>query len=159
MIRKERRGELVPWRPFEDLWTLSDRINRFLEERWGRFGFLPRMRSIFGDSKWAPAVDVVEEADRFVVKADLPGLEKDDVKVSVEDDVLLIQGEKKTEKETKKDDYYYSERTYGSFYRSIPLPASVTGDKVKASYKKGVLEVSLPKSEQTKSKQIDIEID
>lgn len=101
----------------------------------------------------------MEEADRFVVKADLPGLEKDDVKVSVEDDVLLIQGEKKTEKETRKDDYYYSERTYGSFYRSIPLPASVTGDKVKASYKKGVLEVSLPKSEETKSKQVDIEID
>jgi HSP20 family protein len=105
---------------------------------------------------WMPAVDVFEKEDRFVVKAELPGMKEDDIDVSVVGDTLSIKGEKKTETETKDEDYYRCERSYGSFYRSIPIPSNVDADKIEASFEDGVLEVALPKSAKVKPKKIAV---
>ncbi|UCD58800.1 MAG: Hsp20/alpha crystallin family protein, partial [Candidatus Hydrogenedentota bacterium] len=105
---------------------------------------------------WAPAVDVVEHDDKMVVKAELPGMTEKDVDISVEENVLTIKGEKKTEEEKKEKSYHRLERSYGMFQRSFILPTWVTPDKAKASFKDGVLEIELPKSEEVKPKQVKI---
>jgi len=112
-------------------------------------------------SNWVPRVDIIETKDSLVVKADVPGLEKDDFKVSVEDNVLTLSGEKKVEydEKDKKHNYHRVERTYGCFSRSFTLPNIVDTKNVKAKYKNGVLEVKLPKSEESKPKEIEINID
>ncbi len=103
-----------------------------------------------------PAVDVFEKEDKFVVKAELPGMKEDNIDVSVVGDTLSIKGEKKTETEVKNEDYYRCERSYGTFYRSIPLPSNVDVDKIEASFDDGVLEVNLPKSAKVKPKKISV---
>jgi HSP20 family protein len=105
---------------------------------------------------WVPVVDVFEKEDKFVVKAELPGMKEEDIDVSVVGDTLTIKGEKKTETEVKEEDYYRCERSYGSFFRSIPLPATVEADKIEASYGDGVLEVSLPKAAKIKPKKVAV---
>jgi len=105
---------------------------------------------------WMPAVDVLEKDDKFVVKAELPGMKEEDINVSVVGDTLTIKGEKKTETEVKEEDYYRCERAYGSFYRSIPLPSTVDSAKIEASYEDGVLEVTLPKAPEVKPKKIAV---
>jgi HSP20 family protein len=107
-------------------------------------------------STWMPAVDMVDEKDEIVVKADLPGLDQKDIEVTVQDGTLTIRGERKEEKEEKKEGYYYSERSYGAFVRSLPLPRGVDADKVKATFKKGVLEVHLPKAKEAKGKTVEV---
>jgi HSP20 family protein len=107
----------------------------------------------------APAVDVFEEKDDIVVKAELPGIEKDNIEVNVSDHHLTIKGEKKKEEEVKQEDYYRCERSYGSFLRTLELPADVKADKVKAAFKDGVLEVRLPKTEEAKTKEIKIKVE
>jgi HSP20 family protein len=99
---------------------------------------------------WAPRVDVFEKNGEIVVKAELPGVTKDDVKVSIEDEALLIEGERHAEKEVKEQDYYRMERAYGSFYRRLPMPTGITADQIKASFADGVLEVRIPKPAQAK---------
>lgn len=106
-----------------------------------------------------PAVDMVDEKDEIVVKADLPGLDQKDIEVTVQDGTLTIRGERKEEKEEKKEDYYYAERTYGAFMRSLPLPKGVDADKVKATFKKGVLEVHLPKAKEASGKTVEVKAD
>lgn len=101
-----------------------------------------------------PAIDVFEKEDKFVVKAELPGIKEEDIHVSVVGDTLSIKGEKKTETEVKEEDYYRCERNYGSFYRSIPLPSNVDADKIEAAFEDGVLEVALPKSAKVKPKKL-----
>jgi HSP20 family protein len=103
-----------------------------------------------------PAIDVFEKDDKFVVKAELPGMKEEDIDVSVVGDTLTIKGEKKTETEVKEEDYYRCERSYGSFVRSIPLPSTVNADKIEANYEGGVLEVSLPKVAKVKPKKVKV---
>ena len=103
-----------------------------------------------------PAVDVFEKGDKFVVKAEIPGMKEEDIDVSVAGNMLVIKGEKKTESEVKEADYYQCERAYGSFYRSIPLPSTVDTDKIEADFEDGVLEVTLPKSAEVKSKKVAV---
>ena len=105
---------------------------------------------------WAPAIEVFEKEDKFVVKAELPGIKEEDVDVSVVDDILTIKGEKKTENEVKEEDYYRCERSYGSFFRSIGLPSNVDAKKIEASYEDGVLEVTLPKAVEAKLRKITV---
>jgi HSP20 family protein len=107
---------------------------------------------------WAPQVETFRRGDNLVVRADLPGLKKEDVKVEIDDGVLTISGERRDEHEEDRGDYYRSERTYGQFYRAIPLPDSVNADQCEASFKDGVLEVSLaaPRDEKRKAKQIQV---
>ncbi|KPK96733.1 MAG: hypothetical protein AMJ95_12520 [Omnitrophica WOR_2 bacterium SM23_72] len=110
------------------------------------------------DKSWIPAADIYDHKDNLVIKADLPGMTQKDIDVSVEDDVLRIKGEKKNEREERKDNFYRLERAYGYFERSFSLPANVDATKVKANYKDGVLELTLPKREEAKPKQIKVDI-
>jgi HSP20 family protein len=112
----------------------------------------------FGSSLWTPAVDVAEHDDAFQVKVELPGVQKDDVKITMQENILTIRGEKKQEKESRSTEHHRLERSYGSFQRSITLPASVKHDKIEAFYKDGILTVTLPKAEDAKPRQIDVKV-
>jgi HSP20 family protein len=107
----------------------------------------------------APAVDLYEDKDNVVVKVELPGIDKDNIEVNLTDHTLTIKGEKKKEEEVKEENYYRSERTYGSFVRALDLPRAVQGDKVKAAFKNGILEVRIPKTEEVKAKEIKVKVD
>jgi HSP20 family protein len=158
--QKRKEGNmknLVPWRKKEEaLPTLLD-FGRDLD---GWFDFsLSRLFDGDGPAAWTPAVDVLESKDDVVVKADVPGLSKGDIEVSVRNGALEIRGEKKEERRTQRKGVVRTERSFGSFYRSIPLPDGVNESKIKASYKNGVLEVKLPKVEGAKSRQQKIAIE
>jgi HSP20 family protein len=142
------RWGITPWRPFRELEEWERRFDDLL----GR----PLWRLPVEERSWMPAVDVFEKEDRFVVKAELPGMKEEDVDVSVVGDTLSIKGERKTETEVKDEDYYRCERSYGSFYRSVPLPSNVDANKIEASFDDGVLEVALPKSAKIKPKKIAV---
>jgi HSP20 family protein len=135
--------------PFRDL----ARLEREMEDMFSRLPAWP-----WGERErgWAPAVDLIDHEDELVVRADLPGLEEKDIEVTVQDGNLVIRGERKEETEEKKEDYYFSERTYGVFARTLPLPAGVDADRVKATFKNGVLQVHLPKAKEAKGKRIEI---
>jgi len=109
-------------------------------------------------TSWSPAVDVAEHDDAYVVKVELPGVNKDEVKITIESNILTIRGEKKQEKETKKENYHRVERSYGSFQRSFTLPSTVKSDKIDAAYKDGILTIALPKAEEAKPKQIEVKV-
>jgi len=107
---------------------------------------------------WAPALDVREDADNFVIRAELPGLKRDDINVSLQDGALVISGERTVEKVEEGVEVHRQERYYGKFQRALSLPAPVAADKIKAQYKDGVLTVTLPKTEEAKPKQIDVSV-
>jgi HSP20 family protein len=144
---------ITPWRPMREL----EEMERRFENIFGR-SFLPSMWRRFPTAEmgWAPAIEVYEKEDKFVVKAELPGMKKEDIDISVTGDTLSIKGERKAESEFKEEDYYFCERSYGSFSRSIALPSSIDTEKIEASYEDGVLEVSLPKVPEVKAKKVDI---
>lgn len=126
--------------------------------------FIANMRRMFPLWKrlketngFTPTIDMYDEKDEMVVKADIPGVKKEDVHISLMDNTLIIRGEIKKEKEKKEEDYYYSERSYGNFSRTIILPVKVQSKKIKANFKNGVLEIHLPKSPEAKQKEIQIE--
>jgi len=112
----------------------------------------------FQMSYWTPAVDIAEQENDYVVKMELPGVNKDDVKISLESNILTIKGEKKQEKEEKNKNVHRLERTYGSFQRSFTLPTTVKSDTIDAFFKEGVLTISLPKAEEAKPKQIEVKV-
>jgi HSP20 family protein len=147
---------LMRWRPsyefdpFRNLMRIQDEINRVFDLSMGR----PFTET--AEAEWAPAVDVYEDENNIYVKAELPGLTEKDVDVNIMDNNLVIKGQKKKEEEKKEKNFYRLERTYGEFYRSIPLPATVDAEKVKASFKQGVLEIEMPKKEEAKPKQIKV---
>jgi HSP20 family protein len=148
---------LMRWRPtleldpFADLTRIREEINRLFDFTLGR-----SVERGAVEGEWAPAVDVYEDESNVFVKADLPGLTEKDIDVNVVDNTLVIKGEKKKEEEKKEQNYYRLERNYGAFQRAIPLPGAVDIDKVKASFKSGVLEIEMPKKEEAKPKQIKV---
>ena len=145
--------ELTPWRPFGE----PRSIRREMDRLWNRvFGETPLAR-IFAEA-WSPRVDLTETKDSFIVKAELPGLEAKDVNVSISGNVLTIKGEKKKEEEEKDEHHHYVERYYGSFQRSFQLPANVMNDKIEANFNKGVLKLTLPKTDEAKKKEIEIKV-
>ncbi len=150
---------ITRWNPAtdvtRDLDTMQKRMNRLFNDFFsGREGDGDELMA----GAWSPAVDVVEHDDSFVIEAELPGMNKDDIKISVTNDVLTIRGEKKIEKEDKKKNYHRMERSYGSFSRTFALPGNVKADKVDAEFKNGILTVTVPKSEEAKPKQIDVKV-
>lgn len=146
--------ELTPWRPFRELTTLRDEMDRL----WNRFfGDWPSLEPFRGE--WVPSLDVSETKDDLVVKVEVPGLEAKDIDISIINDVLTIKGEKKQEKEEKDEDFHTVERAYGTFSRSIRLPVDVDSNRIKATHKNGVLKIVLPKSEKAKSKEIKIKVE
>lgn len=107
---------------------------------------------------WSPAVDVAEQENEYRVKIELPGVSKDDVKITMQDNVLTIRGEKKQEKESKEPNYHRIERSYGAFQRSFTLPTTVKSDRIEATYKDGILSITLPKAEEARPKQIEVKV-
>lgn len=145
------RRTMTAWRPFQELEEMEQRF----EDLFGR-SFMPVWRRSPSSDEWMPSIDMYEKDDKLIVKAELPGMKMEDIDVSVTDSNLTIKGEKKSSEEIKEDDYYRSECTYGSFYRSIPLPSNVDADKVEADYMDGILEVSIPKIPEAQPKKIKV---
>lgn len=144
---------LIRWTdPFRDIATLQDRMEQIFGDHLDR----GRSEEGLGTGVWMPAVDIYETKDAVCVRAELPGVDKDAVNVEVKDGVLALRGERKFEKEVKEENYHRVERSYGTFHRSFSLPSSVDGERVTARMKDGVLEVTLPKREEAKPKQIKI---
>jgi HSP20 family protein len=128
-----------------------------MDDLWNRFlGETPFSRAF--TEEWLPSADISETKDNLLIKAELPGLDPKDINVSVSGDLLTIKGEKKKEEEEKDEHHYFMERYYGSFQRSFRLPVNVQGDKVEATFDKGVLNITLPKSEEAKKKEIEVKV-
>lgn len=152
-IIKWQRPSLAAWPNFGRLSNLRDEIDRLFDSPLTE---LTRTAQLL--SGWAPALDVYEEKDSFVVKAELAGMKKEDIEVSFHDGSLSISGERKSESQHEDTEVYRAERFFGRFQRTVTLPAAVAADKVKGAYKDGVLTVTLPKTEAAKPKQIDVSI-
>ena len=138
---------LVKWDPFRELNAFNERLGTFLGRNWES---PPSM------SAWNPSVDVFENDNDVVFKAELPGMNAKDIEVKLENNVLMIKGERRFEKETDEKNYHRIEREYGTFSRSFALPTAVNADNVTAEYKDGILKVTLPKKEEIKPKPIKI---
>ena len=143
---------VVRWDPFRDLNMLQERMNRLFQDA-GRTWPNDEPSST---TSWSPAVDIFETEGEIVVKAELPGMDRKDITLNLENNVLTLKGERKFQKETKDDNYHRIERSYGVFSRSFAIPATVDEEKIRADYKDGVLKIGLPKKEQVKPKQIRI---
>jgi len=153
---------LTRWEPFKgrlDRWKELEDMEKRLSTYLGR----PAVQTETGKeamtvAEWSPLVDITEDEKEYLIKADLPEVKKEDVKLTVQDDVMSISGERKYEKEEKGKKYHRVERAYGSFMRSFTLPEDADGSKVSAEYKDGVLKVHLPKSEKAKPKSIEVKV-
>lgn len=145
---------LMRWDPFRELEEVSDRLNRMFARPATRTNGKETMTV----ADWAPTVDISETEGEYQIKAEIPDVKKEDVKVTVEDGILTIQGERKQEKEEKGKRYHRIERSYGSFVRSFSLPDVIDEEKVKAEFKDGVLSLHLPKSEKAKPKAIEVKV-
>jgi HSP20 family protein len=144
---------MVRWDPFRELEGVQAQLNRIFGER--------PLRGIDGDlsfAEWAPAVDIQETDTEYVIKADLPEVKKDDVKVEFEDGVLTVEGERRQEKEEQGKKFHKVEREYGKFVRRFALPTEVDAATVSAEFKEGVLNVHLPKSVTAKPKAVTVKV-
>jgi HSP20 family protein len=148
---------LVRWDPFRELEEMSTRLNRIFGQ-----SSLARTtgegKDAFSTFDWSPTVDIAETAEEFQIRAELPGVNKDDVKVSVDNRILRLEGERKQEKEEKGKKYHRIERSYGSFLRTFTLPDNVDDTKVRADFKDGVLSVRLTKAEKAKPKAVEVKV-
>ena len=144
---------IVKWKPVRDLYHIQGEMDRFVNDF---FRGIPNGDSSHGD--WSPAVDIRESENAILVSVEVPGMKKDDINISIQNNILAIKGEKVKNVEHENDNYHRSERAYGSFQRSFSLPTSVDPNKVKASYKEGVLTIELLKKEDAKPKEISISV-
>ena len=145
---------ITRWDPFRELEALQEDVDRLFQETLTR----PR-REIPAARVWAPAVDVFEDEDKIVLRAELPGMKKEDIDVEMHGDTLTIKGERRFENEEERDNYVRVERAYGRFQRSFTVGTPVKAGQVKASYRDGVLEVSIPKAEETKPKKVEVAVE
>jgi HSP20 family protein len=136
---------IIRWDPFREMTQLQNRFDRLFEAVGGR------------QESWLPAVDVFDTKDAVVLKAELAGMDPDDIEIEVEDNVLTIKGERKFEEKVDEERYYRVERRFGSFQRSLALPQGVKSDEIEANYDEGILTVSVPKAEQEKPKRIEVQ--
>lgn len=141
-------------RPRQEIWSPLTRLQGELN----RFFTYPEFEESGLLENWFPAMDLREDKDQLTVTAELPGMKKEDINVSLHENTLIVSGEKKCEEEEKRGENYRSERCYGRFHRSITLPWTVEAGKIDASYHDGVLTITLPKSEQAKPKQIAVKV-
>ncbi len=143
--------KLVRWDPLQEFLAVSNRLNRTINDP-----FTQRTEDSFG--AWAPPVDIFERQDHLVIRAEVPGVHKEDMDVRIENGVLTLHGERKVEKEVEDVTAHLTERVYGSFTRSFSLPATVDATRVTALYQDGVLEVTVPKIETAKPKKVEIKV-
>ncbi len=144
--------QMKRWDPLREIISLREDMDRLFNTFFGKH-MTEEIEGI-----WMPVIDIEEDNENFVVKAELPGLKREDVKISVRGNLLTISGERKQEEETKNKTYHRVERSYGKFSRTISLPSEVDVNKIKAVYKDGVLIITLPKPETLKPKEIEVEI-
>ncbi|MFP4085561.1 MAG: Hsp20/alpha crystallin family protein [Desulfobacteraceae bacterium] len=142
--------DLVPWKAFNEI----GRLRRDMDDVWRGFFGTPMTESM--ESVWIPSIDVSETDENLLVKAELPGLEAEDIDIDVSGNVLTIKGEKRTEEEKEEENFYSRERYFGSFQRAIQLPADVNTEKVDATFRNGVLNITLPKEESSRRKRIEV---
>ncbi|MEO1785306.1 Hsp20/alpha crystallin family protein [Thermodesulfobium sp. 4217-1] len=135
--------------PFENLFTIQERINKVFND------LLPSSE-VDSTSRWVPAIDVFEKEGNIEIELEAPGIKEEDLKIKIEDGMLIISGERKFEKEDKKENYYRMERSYGSFSRSFSLPDNVERDKIGAKYENGLLKITLPKKPESQPKEIPV---
>jgi len=145
--------ETTLWSPFERLSQLREEMNRLLD---GSLAGFAERAGLF--SGWAPALDITQDKDTVFVKVELPGLKKEDIDISLHEGMLTISGERKQEKREGEGETFREERYFGRFHRTVTLPTAVQADKVKASYRDGILEIELPKAEEAKPKQIEVNV-
>lgn len=150
-IIRYQSPQLSNWSSFDRLASLRDEMDRLFDFTWPT-----RDSGLF--SGWSPSLDVHDEKDNFVVHVELPGMKKEEIDISLHDGVLTVSGERKRESEKTEGETFRSERCFGKFQRSVTLPARVDGNKVKASYKDGVLSIDLPKVEEAKPRQIAVNV-
>ena len=144
---------LVRWNPRKEMFSLNDGMNRMFDGF-----FYPTTGDDEAMSRWNgnPAVDIYDNDDHIVIKAEIPGVDKKDITVDIKDGVLTLKGERSSDNEERKDNFYRRERTFGKFERAFTVPAEVDLDKIKADYKDGVLKIEIPKPEERKPKQVTI---
>lgn len=147
IIRWRPRSE---WDPLGDILDLKDNLNKMINTSLRKGGDLAGSY---------PTVDIFKQGEDYILKSELPGISKDDIDITIQDNMVTLKGSKKVEKEVREEDYYHCERVFGSFQRSFELPSTIDRKKVKASFKDGVLEVTLPLAEEAKPKQIKIDIE
>ncbi len=143
---------VIKYDPFRELRGLHDEMNRLFTG----LGPANMEKGEFARGSWAPNVDIYEDKDRLIVEAELPGMNRDDFEISVENNVLTLKGERKFEKKTEGDNYHRVERSYGAFTRQFTLPQTITAEGATADFENGVLRVALPKREETKARKIEV---
>ena len=144
--------ELVRWEPFAGFGDVRSVFNDLFDENFGRSSAQPSI------SKWYPAVDVLESKESYLIRAELPGMKREDINVEVKDGTLLLSGERKSEKPAEGVEYRHAERVAAKFWRSFSLPETVKQDAIEATYKDGILEIRVPKAEEAKPRQIEISV-
>src|SRR4051812_495377 len=157
--REQSLPSLMTGSPFTFMRRFSEEMDRLFEDfGFGRSGLMPGIGRGFDQALWSPQVEMFEREGQLVVRADLPGLTKDDVQVVITDDAIILQGERHNEREENGEGYYHTERSYGSFYREIPLPEGVSADNANATFRNGVLEVTMqaPARQEQSRRRIDI---
>ena len=147
---------LTKWEPLRDLLTLQDRMNRLFDD--SMRGIRPEENAL-SSGIWSPPVDIYETEGDVILKAELPEVNQKDIDIQVENNTLTLKGERRFEKETKKENFHRIERAYGTFTRSFTLPNAIDQEKIHADYKDGVLKITMPKREETKAKQIKVAVD
>jgi HSP20 family protein len=164
-LQGRQSGSSWPSSPFELMDRMASEMDRTFDRMFRDVGFAPRAalpRGLVGspsrESMWAPRIEAVQNGDRFIVRADLPGLKKDDVQVELGENAVTIQGQRQETREDEREGYYHSEREYGQFYRTIPLPEGVIAESAQATFRNGVLEISMqaPPVEATRGRRLDI---
>ena len=143
---------LVKWEPFRDLMAMQDRMTRLFDETLSRLWKEEGPRGV-----WSPPVDIVDRENELVLKVDLPEMNQSEIDIKVEENTLIIQGERKFIKETSEENYIKIERPYGNFQRTFPLPKMIDQEGIKAAYKDGMLRIVLPKRREVRPKQISVE--
>ena len=151
-IRRVTKMELVRFEPFAGFGNLRSVFNGLFDENLGRSSTQPSV------SKWYPAVDVLESKDSYLIRAELPGMKREDIKVEVKDGTLVLSGERKSERPADGVEYRHVERVTAKFWRSFSLPETVKQDGIEATYKDGILEIRVPKAEEAKPRQIEISV-
>ena len=146
--------DLIRWEPFEGLGKIQSRINDLFEETFGR----PRLPHTLSSGVWYPPVDILESKESYLIRAELPGMKKDDFHLEFKDGTLTLSGERKLEETTNGAEYHRVERLAGKFSRSFYLPQTVKHDGIKATYRDGILEVYVPKAEEAKPRQISVSL-
>lgn len=143
---------LARWNPFQEMATLREKMDRLFEEMWRD----PFFSGWDVGRPWTPALDFSETKDDYIVRLEAPGVKQDDIEVTLQNNVLTIQGKRERSEEHKDETVHRVERVYGSFSRSLTIPSGVKVDDISATYKDGILEIRLPKSEESKPKKIEL---